>query len=92
MATAEKKVHAAMSLESATQVSPEAGLELRVCRANGGRCTLEIVDAANVSIVRQASSLGMTPSAPRAVGRAQHGPRSARLAFNVPNRRQAVAM
>lgn len=91
MATAEKKVRAAMSLDSAMQVSPEAGREFRVCPNNGGCYPWEIVDPAKVSIVRQASSPGMAPSARRAGRRVQRGVSSARLALDVPKRHQAMA-
>jgi hypothetical protein len=89
MATAEKQVRAATSLDSATQVA-DARLEARVYRDNGGRYACEIVDGRGGSLTRSAGLVARDALERGAARCARHGAGSAGVAFDVPGQRAAA--
>ncbi len=91
MATVKKKVRAATSLDSATQIVPHAELEFCVYRDNSARYACEIVDGRGDSLTHSAGFVARG-DAEGAVRCMQHGAGSTRLAFDVPKQRQVVAV
>jgi uncharacterized protein YegP (UPF0339 family) len=91
MATATKKTRAAMSLNGAAHVVPEAAaLEFRVYRDNGGRYNWEIGAVGGEGLVHS-PSFASQDEAERAARRVYEGSRSARFELELPEVRQTVA-
>jgi hypothetical protein len=88
MATATKKTRAAMSLDRAAHLVPEAAaLEFRLFRDNGGRYNWEIGAVGGGSLVHS-PSFASRDDAERAARRVYEGSRSARFELELPEERQ----